>query len=801
MVRQSMRTLARSPGYAIVSLLTLALAIGANTAVFSVARAVLLAPLPYGAPEAVVRVYTVDIKNIGDRNPFSPADFMDLRAQQRSLSGLAAIEGGVATWVPERGDPEILSSLFVTPNMFDVLRAPATLGRAFVAGDDDPGRDNVVVLGYRLWRRAFGGDRTVIGKHMLLGGRSYGIVGVAAPRFTLGRNEDLYMPLSFAEAMADPVRSRKQHYVQVIGRLAPNVSIEAANADVARIATRLAAQYPEADADHTATVRPMHEAMSGDLRPALLLLQAAAFVVLLIACANLMNLALSRALGRRREMAVRAALGAGSGRLIRQSFAESLMLACGGGLLGVVLAVVATRALLALNPGALPPMFDVHVDIVVLAFSIGASVASGVLFGLVPALGVARTNLHDALKDAARGASAGRGTERLRRALVVTQVGLAVLLLIGSGLLMRSFSALLESSMGFSTDHVLTAQVRAAGTRYDSAAAVNRFYDDVLHEVARAPGVVAVGAATLLPMQGSVGTKLRIVGQPVDESHLPDLGYVAVRGDYFAVMRTRLLSGRLFDNTDKADGPTVALLNATAAQRYFPRGNAVGARIQIGPDPHESIITIVGVVADVRDQGLGMPVRPTIIMDHVQQAWDRTLSVVVRTRGDPNTVVGVLRRAVRDADPLLAIRNIEPLDVVVGASLAPRRFSLGLVTCFAALALMLAAIGIYGVLSYAVTTRTREFGVRLALGATAGSVLLLVARQGFAWSLVGMTIGVAAAAAAGRVMTGMLYGVTPLDAWTYVVVVSVLLGVAVLACGIPALRATRVDPLSSLRAE
>ena len=801
MFRHSLRALARSPGYAMVSLLTLALAIGANTAVFSVARAVLLAPLPYGDPDRVVRVYTADAKDAADLNPFSPADFIDFRAQQHALSGMAASETSVATWVPDHGDPEILSQLLVTPNMFGVLRVPAVYGRAFAKGDDEPGRDNVVVLGYRLWQRAFGGDRAVIGHRMMLGGHSYEVIGVAPPRFTLGSNEDLYAPLSFAEAMADPVRSRKQHYVQAVGRLAPNVSIEAAKADLAGIAARLASAYPDADADHTATLVSMREAMGGRLRPALLLLQAAALVVLLIACANLMNLALSRALARRREMAVRAALGAGQGRLIAQWLEESLVLSCAGGVLGVGLAVAGTRTLLALNPGALPPMFDARVDMGVLAFSIVASVLSGILFGLVPALAITRANLHDSLKDAARGTSGGRGTERLRRALVMAQVGLAVMLLVGSGLLIRSFSALLESSFGFSTDHVLTAQLRAAGTRYDSASAVNRFYDDVLREVAAGPGIVAVGAATLLPTRGSVGTKLRIVGQPTDEAHLPDLGYVAVRGNYFAVMRTPLIAGRLFDATDTPDGAPVALFNATAARRYFPAGNAVGAHIRIGPDPNGSPSTIVGVVADTRDQGLGMPVRPTIIMDHTQQAWDHTLSIVVRTQGDPQAAAIVLRRAVHDADPLLAIRNIEPLDDVVGTSLAPRRFSLGLVTSFAVLALMLAAIGIYGVLSYAVATRTREFGVRLALGASTRSVLLLVARQGLAWSLAGLAIGIAAAAAAGRVMAGMLYGVTPLDVWTYAAVVSVLLAVALVACGVPALRATRVDPVTSLRAE
>ncbi len=801
-VRYALRTLVRSPGFAIVSLLTIALAIGANTAVFSVARAVLLAPLPYPSPSELVRVYESDVNDPTSLWPFSPANYVDVAAQQKSFAAMGAMSGATATWVPEHGEPEILSQANVTPNLFsDVLRVPAQYGRTFAADEAESGKDRRVILTQHLWQRAFGGDPHAIGQHMLLGGQSYEIIGVMPASFALGVNEDLYFPLGFRDALADAVRARKQHYVHVVARLKPGVTLQMAKADVATIAGRLEIAYPESNTKRTTAMVPMHQAMVGDSRPAIVLLQGAALLVLLIACANLTNLTLSRAMGRQREMAVRAALGAGRGRLVRQLLTESVLIAFVGGLIGVAIAAVATRALLTMNPDALPKMFHVSIDGGVLGFSLAASIVSGVLFGLIPALNVAGSDLHDSLKEGGRGMSGGRNGERVRRVLVVAQIGLAVMLLVGSGLLIRSFAKLTRASMGFTPEHVLTAQLRAGGVKYDSASAVNRFYDDVISSVASAPGVVAVGAVTLLPTQGNISTSLRIQGKPMDEGRLPDLQYLAVRADYLKAMGGRLIAGRLFDNSDRPDGPVVAMLNETAARRFFSDMNPIGARVQIGPDPNSNPITIVGVVADMRDQGLGAPTRPTIIMDHSQQAWDRSMSLVVRTVGDPNAAAGALRRAVKEADPQLAVRNVKPLENILGTSLAPRRFSLGLVSTFAALALMLAAIGIYGVLSYAVATRTREFGVRIALGASTRSVLMLVAQQGLAWSLTGLALGILGAVAAGRLIAGMLYGVDALDVWTYFAVAGGLMIVAAVACLVPAMRATRVDPLAAMRAE
>ena len=800
-VKYAFRTLRRSPGFAFVSLLTLALAIGANTAIFSVARAVLLEPLPYGSPDALTRVFENYPGNPTETTPLSPPDFVDYKAQQRAFSGIAAIAGmGNVTWRPEHGDPESVTAAAIATDLLTVLQVKPLHGRNLSSDADQPGHDPEVLLSYGFWQRAFGGDLAVVGKRVTMNGQATTIVGVMPSNFTIGWGEEVWMPLDLSDDLARSTVTRRQHWVHAIGRLRPGVTLDAATADLAVIGRRLAIAYPQADSGRFALVRPVRDTMIGSLRPAVLLLQGAAAMVLLIACANLANLTLSRTIGRRREMALRAALGAGRGRLTRQLLTESLLLAVIGGAAGVVLATVATRALLALNPDALPAMFTVSVDSRVMLFSLALSAATGVLFGLLPALDAARADVHDSLKDGGRGSS-GRAGERVKRALVIAQVGLALMLLVGAGLLVRSFRELTRVRIGFDPDHVLTAQLRAGGSAYDSASAVNKFYDGVIGEIAQSPGVEAVGGVTILPTLGYVGTNLRIEGQPTDESNLPDLGYIAIRGGYLRAMRIPVVAGREFDATDVANGPLSVMINETAARRFFPKGNPVGHRIRIGPNPNGKWMTIVGVVGDVRAEGLDIAPKPMLVAYHREEAWDRSLALVVRTIGDPMMAAAVVRRAVKNADPAMAIRDIRTLNDIVGASLARRRFSLGLASCFAVVALLLAAVGIYGVLAYMVTTRTREFGVRMALGASARSVLVLVVRQGMGWSLAGILIGVCASLAAGRVLDRMLYGVTSLDPSTYIAVVAVLLAVVAAACVVPAARATRVDPLESMRAE
>ena len=801
-VAYAVRTLRRSPAFSVVSMLTLAIAIGANTAVFTVSRAVLLQPLPYRDAERVYRITSTWPGRPGDQVPLSPADFADFQNAQTTFTALGAVvPSGPVIWRPQAGDPTSLDALLVSANLFAILGTPPLYGRAFTTGDDIAGNDNKVVLSFESWRRDFGGDATIVGRSILLSGRSYEVLGVMPRGFLIGQREDVWLPYDQAGTLADVVRARKQHYLHGVGRLKDDVVSSRALADLRTIASQLARQYPEADSGRSANMRPVREIIVGDLARALLLLQGAAALVLLIACANLANLALSRTIGRRRELATRAALGAGRGRLVRQLVTESVVLSVAGGALGVGLATLGTRLLLSLSPTALPSVFAARVDAGVLAFSIAVAVVTGVLFGLLPALDASRGDLHDSLRDGGRGNSSGRASGRVRRALVVAQVALALMLLSGTGLLVRSFAALTRVTLGYEPAGVITAGLRAAGEQYDDAVRVNAFYDGVIDELSRAPGVTAVGAMSDLPTQGASGTALRIDSEPNDEARLRDLSYVAIRGDFFTAMRIPIISGRAYDPSDRPDTPETAIINETAATRYFPNGDAIGRRIKIGPDPNGAWMTIVGVAGDIHSDQLANPVTPTIYANHRHQAWMRSMSLVMRTTLSAADAAMLIRRATRTQDPSLAVRDVQPLDAIIGASLASRRLALGLAMSFAGIALVLAAVGIYGVLAYNVANRTREFGVRIALGASSRRVVSLVAGQGLATSLAGIVAGLGGALLGGRLLRGMLFGITPLDVETYVVVVVLLMAVALIACVIPALRATRVDPLTSMRAD
>ena len=800
-VRYAWRTLRRSPGFAAVTIVTLALAIGANTAIFSVARAVLLKPLPFGDPGALVGVYSTPTQQPDSRWDLSAPDLADYRVRQHSLTGIAAYYRRLGTWLPPGADPEIVTAMSASTNLFDLLEVRAWRGRTFVAGDDLPGASPKVILSYRLWHRAFGSDTGIVGRTIMFADRPHTVIGIMPRGFGVVGPEELWVPVDLTEDLANPVVTRKQRVYSALARLKPGVSLDGGRNDIGAIARQLQAEYPAADAAFLATVEPLHERMTGRLQRPVLLLLTAAIAVLLIACANLANLTLARSFGRRADIAVRAALGAGRGRLARQLLTESILLALIGGGLGIALAVGATRTLLALNPELLSPMFEVGIDGRVLGVSLALSVATGVLFGLVPALEAGRTGLHGSIKDQGRSGTGSRGSERVRRALVVAQVGLAVVLLVGAGLLIRSFRDLTRAAIGFDPDHVLTAQLRVDGPRYDSATAVNRFYDGVLAEIAGSPGVVAAGAAMHVPMLGGGNSGLYVEGSAMDPDQVPSIGYTMIRGDYFKALRIPLVAGRTFDDTDTPDGPGTALLNQAAVRAFFPDGDAVGRRVRIGPNKQAPWTTIIGVVGDVRNEGFDTPAGPLYYDNGRQQTWWRTLSVVVRTAGNPIAAAPVIRQAVRNADPTRAVRDLEPLDQAIGSNLASRRFALGLAASFAGLALLLAAVGIYGVLAYSVTSRTREFGIRLALGAPKHSVLMLVLREGLGWSLAGLALGLAGAVAGGRLLTGMLYGVGPMDLGTYLAVGIGLLVVVTVACLVPAARATSTNPLTATRAE
>ncbi len=796
------RTLKRSPAFTAVSLLTLAIAIGANTAVFAVSRAVLLQPLPYADADRLYQIYTRWPDHPTNRNQLSPADFADFRRMQTSFTDLGAVVPETdMIWQSGSGDPKSLNALDVGSNTFTVLGTRALYGRTLLPGDEVRGQDHRVVLAFDTWQRDFGGDPAIVGRSIVLSGSSYEVVGVMPRGFTIGEREELWLPYDQTGTLADVVRARKQHYVFTIGRLKIGVTPTRAASDLRTVASRLALAYPEADSGRIASARPLRELFTGNLKPALLLLQGAAALVLLIACANLANLALSRTMGRRRELATRAALGASRGRLVRQLVTESVVLSVVGGVLGVLIALVGTRWLLSLNPGTLPSMFDARVNGGVLAFSVAVSLITGVLFGLVPAVDAASGSLHESLKEGARGSSTGRASARVRRMLVVAQVALALMLLTGAGLLVRSFAQLTRVTPGYDPTDVVTADLRAAGSQYDDSLKVNAFYDGVIQQLEHMPGVQAVGAVSDLPTRGSSGTALRIEGQENDETRLRDLRYLSVHGDFFKAMRIPIVAGRTYDASDRPDLPETTILNETAAKQYFPHGDAIGHRIKIGPDPNSQWMTVIGIAGDIHSDALDQAVQPTIYANHRHEAWMRSMSLVVRTSTGTANAGALIRTAVRAQDPTLAVNDVETLDRVMGQSLASRRFALGLAMSFALIALLLAAVGLYGVLAYNVANRTREFGVRIALGASPRGLVSLVVGQGVATSLAGIVVGLVGAALGARLLNGMLFGVTPLDAGTYGVVVALLLVVAVIACAVPAWRATRVDPLVSMRAE
>ena len=794
------RTLRRSPGFAVVAILTLALAIGANTAIFSVARAVLLKPLPYGSPASLVDFNETRLKEPGSRVGMSAPNIQDYRDRQHSLTGIAAYFTRIATWRAGNSDPQIVTVTQVTDNMFDVLGVRAWRGRGFAAGEGAAAENAKVVLSFRFWQGQLGGDEGIVGRTITLYNKQYDVIGIMPRGFTLGNNEAIWIPFDFSDDLANPEVTRKQHVYSCIARLRSGATLASARAELSAIGAQLESEHPAINSGLRASVAPLHESMARRVEQPILLLLGAALLILLIACANLANVTLSRGMGRRTEMAVRAALGAGRARLARQLLTESILLSMAGGTLGVLIAIVSTRALLALNPQALPGMFEVGVETRVLLFSSLLSIGTGLLFGFAPAIAAARSDLNGALKDRGRGGTGGRASERLRHTLVVAQVGLAVILLVGAGLLVRSFREITSVRLGYDPDHVITAQLRVDGAQYDSSAAVNGFYDKVLGTIASAPGVVAASASMYLPSQGKQFSTMFPEGAPIPDSPA-DVGYTMVRGDWFGALKIPVVSGRTFNDGDTPDKPAVITINESAAKLFFPRGNAVGSRVRIGPNPKAALATIVGVVGDMRDAANWAAPVPTIYDNARQQTWWRSFSLVVRTSGDPMAAVPAIRSALRNADPTLALRDVLTLDDVIGESLAARRFALGLATSFALLALVLAAVGIYGVLAYSVNARTREFGVRLALGASPVSVLLLVLRQGFSWSLTGFAIGIAGALALGRLLASSLYGVSTTDVATFAAVGIGLLVVVLIACVVPAGRATRVDPIDSLRAE
>jgi len=805
-LRYGLRALAKRPGFTTVAVVTLALGIGANTAIFSVVNAVLLRPLPYREADRLV------VALHGGNNPVSPIDFAEWRGQNTVFEQMAAAE----FWSPNltgRDQPEQLWAVRATDNLFAMLGVEPALGRAFQTGDDQPGAAPVVVLSQRLWQRRFGGDPGVVGQTLVLDGRAHTVVGVMPRGFEFplfwATKAEMWAPLPLGERAGSRAQS-----LRVFASLKPGVTRERAQVEMDAIARRLALEHPETNAKLDAVVTPLHQKVVGNVRPTLLVLLGAVGFVLLIGCANVANLLLARANARHREMALRLALGATRGRLVRQLLTESLLLAALGAVAGLLLAFWVVGLFVSGVPeDALPRQQAVGIDSAALAFTALLSLVTAAFFGLAPALQASRADVNEALKEGGRQASGGgaRG-RRLRRLLIVAEVALAMVLLAGAGLMLKSFVGLRALEPGFDQTNLLTMTVSVAGTRHAPAPLRAAFFDEAVERVRALPGVESASAVNHLPLAGDIwGFSFNIEGHAAPApGERPTAAYRVARPDYFRTMRIPILEGRSFDERDNEQAPGVLVINETMARRYWPGEDALGKRIKLGPaDAEAPWLTVVGVVNDVKQQEWAEGAGAEMYLPHAQSPnylqnpspRYSYLTLVVRTSSDPERLAAAVRGAVWAIEPNAPVSSVATMDEVIAGQTWQARLSVLLLGGFALAALLLAAVGIYGVLAYSVAQRTHEIGVRMALGARPRDILRMVVGQGMAMALAGIAAGLAGAFALTRLMSRVLFGVSAFDPPTFAAVALLLALVALLACYLPARRATKVDPMVALRYE
>jgi len=790
-LRYGIRLLRRSPAFAAVAVLTLALGIGANTAIFSVVNAVLLRPLPFPEPTRLVRVWESSPTN--KSNVVMPLNFFAWRDRNRSFQHIAAISSWTAN-ITGHGQPLAASGMRVTPEFFDVLEVHPLLGRAFIAGDGIPGHEGKVILSHAFWQSRFAGDPSVIGRTITMNGAPATIVGVMPRDFRFpGWKAELWVPM--------PTERVRGRYLSTIARLKPGVSIAQAQADMSAIARQLAAEYPDMNKGWSAQVVPFLDDLTENVRLPLLVLLAAVGLVLLIACANVANLLLMRAAGRSREMALRAALGAGRCRILQQLLSESLLLALAGWAAGLALGYGGLHALLGLIPESvsLPRAESIRLDSGVFLFAFGVSLLTAVLFGLAPAIQTSRPQLQSALQQGSLRGGVGGG-RIFRRSLVVAEIALALLLLAGAGLLLRSFSRLISVNPGFQPDHVLTMQMFTSPARYDDKQTRARYFNRILAEIRSVPGVDAAGSVHFLPLTGSVsGSCFAPAPGPQPDISSPSSEFLIVSPGYFDAMGTRMLSGRDFSPRDQLSSPGVAVVNRAFAARFFAGRNPVGQKLNVCWTV-QNPVEIVGVVADARQTELQRPPQAAIFLDNAQAPM-YFAHLVVRTRHDPRQMAAAVQAAIHRVDPDQVISDVETMQDVLSDSVSRPKFQLALLLVFAGLAVLLAAIGVYGVVAYSVRRRTQEIGIRMALGARAGDVLRLVLREGLLLGGLGVALGLAGAAAFTRVLRSLLFEVTPTDPSTLVSAACLLLAIAAAAALVPARRAAKVDPSVALRYE
>ncbi|MGC1361581.1 MAG: ABC transporter permease [Silvibacterium sp.] len=810
-VRYAFRQLWANPTFATVIILTLALSIGANSAIFSVIDSVLIKPLPYPQANRIVRIFLANAAY--PKFPLNPFDFRDYRARSKSFDSLAAFTRGNLQLSGGSAEPVRLDGFQITAGYFRVLGLHPELGREFDEKAELPGNGKQVILSDRLWRSRFGAARDIVGRKVTLNMQPYTVVGVMPAgtehpgndyhSVAYGNDVDVWSPFTFA---GDPSQ-RGSHFVEGIGRLKIGVTPAHADAEMNSIMTQLGREHPDNDTGWRVLVVPLYREVVGSSQRILLVLLGAVGMVLLIACANAANLMLARATARQRELAVRLALGAQRSRLIRQLLTESLLIALLGGALGVVMAVGGVKALVSLLPAGFPRAHEIDVNAPVFVFTFLVSAVTGILFGLIPAIQASRTDPKQGLHEGGRTSTGSGRQSRLRNAFVISEVCLACVLLIGAGLMLRSLLNLLHLDPGFQQEHVLTASLSLPDAEYKTQAAVGHFYDQLTTNLSAAPGVESAGAGTDLPWTGydenfggwSIEGKQPAPGE---EFHAR---YHVATPDYFRALGIPLLRGRFFTEADKSGAPNVLIINNALAKKYFPNEDPIGKRINMYGEPHPKEadwFTVIGIVGDVKDKPNSASTEASFWWPSLQQPFPfGEMSLVVRSTADPALLADVVREQVKRLNPALAVADVQSMDQIVEGSVATPRFAFALVGLFAALAILLAAIGIYGVISYSVSQRTSEFGLRVALGAQRVDVLRLVLTHAAELVLAGTALGVVLALIFARALKSLIYEVSPADPFTFVGVAFIVIVVAVLACYIPARKATKADPMTALRAE
>ena len=803
-LRYGFRMLLKRPGFTAIAIFALALGIGANTAIFSVVNAVLLRPLPYADPARLMAVWETNAQlgpAMRNRNEVALGNFRDWRARSQVFDQFGALfyANVNLTGVAE---PERIQSVVVTTNLFQLLGVQQMLGRSFSPDEEKPESRRVVILSHSLWQQRFGSNQDLLGRVLTLNGNPVTVIGIMPAAFELqfpsSMRVDMWLPMRLDANDFD----RKTHYLYVLGRLKQGASREQAQAEMNLIAGQLQQEHPETNAEHGGNVVPLHKQIVGDIQSYLYVLFAAVGFVLLIACANVANLLLARVATRYREVAVRIALGASRGRLIRQLLTESLMLSALGGLLGLLLANWGIDVLVSLTPADVPRLHEIGLHAPVFGWTLAISILTGVLFGLAPALQASRPDVNDALKESGGRSPGGLRSSRMRNLLVVSELALAVLLLVGAGLMIKSFVRLQQVTPGFEPKNLLTMNISLPRQKYREPQQANLFFEQLLQHVSTVAGVESVGGIDPLPLSDSnVTTGFVVQGAPyLAPANRPDVGERAVTPGYFQTMRIPVLKGRSFTEQDRDNTPRVIVINEALARRYWPNEEPVEKRLGFDDSSKQVWREIVGVVGNVKHQSLDAEAKPEVYFPY-QQYPKNFMSLVVRTASDPAGMMPAIRNQVLSLDKDQPVFDMKTMEQRLAKSVAPSRFVMLLLGVFSALALILAAVGIYGVMAYLVTQRTQEIGIRMALGAQKRDVLKMIVGQGMALTLAGVVIGLIASFALTRLMRTLLFEVAPVDATTFIVVSVVLTSVALLACYFPARRATKVDPLAALRYE